>query len=315
MSALKSNNRFYKINPNVDGRDFVVGDLHGCYDELICLLEHVHFNYEQDRVFCVGDLIDRGPKSEDCLKLLREPWFFSSLGNHESMYLDYQRKIKMGNTTGMDNELIFYYEQLAKYEDDIKKIPLGYIIEHINFGKIFIVHGEIVPEHIFSIDMVNTDEDYANLLYSMKTQDLTDAYEKFFEKYSKIDIPESYRQKLLWSRKLFINFYQDNKKFIDNQDFSFLKQLKIVQNLKIFCGHNIVPFPMKIGQQYYIDTGAALGQVNTKKSSHHQLFSQFGHQFYALSMVDINTGICYGCVTSTGEQQNKVFRLKKSLYR
>ena len=46
---------------------------------------------------------------------------------------------------------------------------------------------------------------------------------------------------------------------IDEGDFSFMKLNTFHQETKIFCGHNVVPFPMKIGQQYYIDTGAALG--------------------------------------------------------
>ena len=37
-------------------RTIVIGDLHGCYDELVALLDHVALGAE-DRVVCVGDLI------------------------------------------------------------------------------------------------------------------------------------------------------------------------------------------------------------------------------------------------------------------
>ena len=77
-----------KVPANIDGRDFVVGDLHGCYDELFALLKHVKFDYKNDRVFSTGDLIDRGPKSEECLQLLSKPWFFSVLGNHEDLLIE-----------------------------------------------------------------------------------------------------------------------------------------------------------------------------------------------------------------------------------
>jgi serine/threonine protein phosphatase 1 len=65
------------------GRDFVVGDLHGCVDALRYLLREIGFDAACDRLFSVGDLIDRGAQSEEALTLLDKPWFFSVLGNHE----------------------------------------------------------------------------------------------------------------------------------------------------------------------------------------------------------------------------------------
>lgn len=70
------------------GRDFVVGDLHGQYPLLEAELAHRRFDARADRVFALGDLCDRGPSSERVLELLREPWFFSVLGNHELMLLE-----------------------------------------------------------------------------------------------------------------------------------------------------------------------------------------------------------------------------------
>lgn len=72
---------------NASGRDFVVGDLHGCFDELFKALSAVHFDATRDRLFSVGDLIDRGPQSMQALSLLEEPWFHAVLGNHEAMLL------------------------------------------------------------------------------------------------------------------------------------------------------------------------------------------------------------------------------------
>ncbi|MBK1725997.1 metallophosphoesterase [Halorhodospira neutriphila] len=69
--------------PNPAGRDFVVGDLHGCRAALEALLERAAFDPGRDRLFSVGDLVDRGPDSEGCLALLEEPWFFPVLGNHD----------------------------------------------------------------------------------------------------------------------------------------------------------------------------------------------------------------------------------------
>jgi serine/threonine protein phosphatase 1 len=74
---------------NSRGKDYVVGDLHGCYDLLQRVLNEVDFDTTRDRLFSVGDLIDRGPDSLQCLELLAEPWFYAVKGNHEDLMLDF----------------------------------------------------------------------------------------------------------------------------------------------------------------------------------------------------------------------------------
>lgn len=76
-----------KLPANAVGRDFVVGDLHGCLEQLDELLRVVGFNSAVDRLLSVGDLVDRGPNSMECLQLLGKPWFHSVMGNHEQLML------------------------------------------------------------------------------------------------------------------------------------------------------------------------------------------------------------------------------------
>ncbi len=65
------------------GRTIVVGDIHGCYDELQDLLERIAFGAE-DRVVCVGDLVVKGEKNREVLDLFMSDERFSSvLGNHD----------------------------------------------------------------------------------------------------------------------------------------------------------------------------------------------------------------------------------------
>lgn len=70
---------------NTRGRDFFIGDLHGQYPLLERALQNVDFKRDRDRLFAVGDLIDRGAASHRCLALVNEPWFFSVMGNHEQL--------------------------------------------------------------------------------------------------------------------------------------------------------------------------------------------------------------------------------------
>lgn len=73
---------------NEHGRDLIVGDIHGCFDKLQARLDAVGFDPSTgDRLFSVGDLVDRGPQSDAVLDWLDQPWFHAVLGNHEQMLL------------------------------------------------------------------------------------------------------------------------------------------------------------------------------------------------------------------------------------
>jgi len=65
------------------GRTIVIGDIHGCYDELTMLLERAKFSRD-DKVVAVGDLTVKGPKSRQVLNLFYSDSRFSSVvGNHD----------------------------------------------------------------------------------------------------------------------------------------------------------------------------------------------------------------------------------------
>ena len=73
---------------NEAGRDFVVGDIHGMFPHLRALLGQLDFDSVRDRLFSVGDLVDRGPESVTAIEWLDYPWFHSVRGNHEQFVLD-----------------------------------------------------------------------------------------------------------------------------------------------------------------------------------------------------------------------------------
>lgn len=68
-------------------RQIVIGDIHGCYDELMELLGVVA-PAADDRIIAIGDIVDRGPDSEKVLEFFRDtPSAISLMGNHERKYL------------------------------------------------------------------------------------------------------------------------------------------------------------------------------------------------------------------------------------
>jgi hypothetical protein len=63
-------------------RTIVVGDLHGCADELRDLLRAAGYA-PGDRLVSVGDMVAKGPDSQAVVQLLREEGALAVLGNHD----------------------------------------------------------------------------------------------------------------------------------------------------------------------------------------------------------------------------------------
>lgn len=76
-------NHIKRFTKNTVGRDFCVGDIHGHFTKLQKALDSIGFDPLQDRLFSVGDLVDRGPECRDALDWLDKPWFHPVRGNHD----------------------------------------------------------------------------------------------------------------------------------------------------------------------------------------------------------------------------------------
>ena len=137
---------FKRFEKNLIGKDYVCGDLHGCFSMLEKELKKIHFNFKIDRLFCVGDLADRGPESKFALYYLRKPWFYSVLGNHEDIFLQCHRDKTSDFSWHLRNGgewLIHESEEwIEEYIEEIEKLPLA-----IQVGDIGIVHAR-TPEGV-----------------------------------------------------------------------------------------------------------------------------------------------------------------------
>lgn len=71
----------------IEGKTWFVGDIHGEFSQLLEKLKQLNFDFDRDRLIATGDLIDHGKQSEKCLLLLKRAWFYSVIGNHETLLL------------------------------------------------------------------------------------------------------------------------------------------------------------------------------------------------------------------------------------
>lgn len=148
-------NKVKRFKSNTKGRDLVVGDLHGCCEDLLLALKAIKFNMKIDRLFSVGDLIDRGPDSFECAELIYKPWFHAVQGNHEDLMIksvlhndEHATDIWLNNG-GMwiyddgTYKMRYTKKQLNKLATDLNELP--YVIVVGEGEKRFnIVHAEFI---------------------------------------------------------------------------------------------------------------------------------------------------------------------------
>jgi diadenosine tetraphosphatase ApaH/serine/threonine PP2A family protein phosphatase len=125
---------------NEAGRTIVVGDVHGCYDELLALLEGLGFG-QRDRVVCVGDLVVKGEKNREVLDLfMSDARFNSVLGNHDRAVLRALKGEPVKLKPSQEACLAELEEGRERYRDYLGTLPLV-----IDLGAHLVVHAGLRP--------------------------------------------------------------------------------------------------------------------------------------------------------------------------
>lgn len=137
--------RLKRFSINTAGHDYVVGDIHGCYTKLQLALDDIGFNPDVDRLFSVGDLVDRGPECDKVLDWLKKPWFHPVQGNHDDMAIRYARGHNMDKDNYWTNGGSWLISKLRdeQHEFAVALAELPYAIEiETAAGLIGVVHAD-----------------------------------------------------------------------------------------------------------------------------------------------------------------------------
>lgn len=225
---------------NTSGRDFAVGDIHGCYTRLEQALRALHFDPRIDRLFSVGDLIDRGPESARFAEFLGKDWFHANRGNHEQMMLDAPMDRSWEDNWLNDNggawSKVHDRAQMDAWCAQLNALPVAVEVETMH-GPVGLVHAD---------PMLPT---WAAVRAHLEA--LSDTDEPQFDRFV---------NGMLWSRAL-IN------KMLDDQDRP-ASGLGLPDLHAVVIGHTPLDMPLHIGNVWAIDTGACYRDALTLLNLH-----------------------------------------------
>lgn len=229
-----------KITKNNLGRDFVIGDVHAQKALLLDALASVNFDETKDRLFFIGDLIDRGQEPLFILDWLKKPCAFSIIGNHEVLifnrfkYPAGQKQndaIKLHQRNGGEWFSRLPYEQQEAIYHDLKALPYVITLE-TEKGNIGLVHSE-VPDYLNS---------WNELLEGLDEND-----EKLIED-------------MIWNRDAIAEFY-DYHRYRKWEEGVPVADRWIEDISLTVHGHTGVHEPQVHCNQVWIDTGHVIGSL------------------------------------------------------
>lgn len=123
---------------------YAIGDVQGCYDELSRLLDNLKLDPANDEVWFVGDLVNRGPKSLQVLRLVRQLGRSAlvTLGNHDLHLL---ALALVGQTPVKDGDLrdVLDAPDAAELVDWLRRNPMAHYRPEMNT---LVVHAGVPPQ-------------------------------------------------------------------------------------------------------------------------------------------------------------------------
>lgn len=157
VNGIKGINRqpLWNNRKNESGPFDIIGDIHGCYDELVELVEKLGYRVddtgiavhpENRRLGFVGDLVDRGPKSPEVLRFVmanvRDGRAFCVPGNHDVKLLRFLNGKNVKLTHGLDQTVSQLEIEPEEFREEICFF-IDSLVSHYVFddGKLVVAHA------------------------------------------------------------------------------------------------------------------------------------------------------------------------------
>ena len=122
-------------------KTFIVGDIHGCFEEFLALLKKLDYSPKNHRLILVGDIIGKGPYSLKMLKWVRKHTIEMVRGNHEQVFIDGVKKNQLSKWPALEKLKKDIKNKLDDWIQWLEKTPL--YIEEEDF---LVVHAGLVPK-------------------------------------------------------------------------------------------------------------------------------------------------------------------------
>lgn len=126
---------------------YVIGDLQGCFDPLKALLAKINYQPEQDQLWFVGDLVNRGPQSLECLRFVKATCEAGRgktvLGNHDFHLLGAYCGLEKYQSKSDTLQPILQAEDVDDLIDWLRHQPL--LVEH-DYLPVIMVHAGLPPQ-------------------------------------------------------------------------------------------------------------------------------------------------------------------------
>ena len=249
--------------------DYAIGDVQGCYKTLLALLRKINFNIDRDRLYFLGDVVNRGSNSLETLRFIysNKDNMDLVLGNHDFHLLVCALTERKPNKKDTFLDILTSTDR-AKLIDYLLQRPLA-----IDYKGSLFVHAGVPPQWDKSDVLLNSAIVENNLQSNQVVSFLSKMYgnspNSWRDNMSNIE-----KSRYIINALMRIRFCKkngelefDHKLNIDKNPKGykawFLHSKRIMNNQRIFFGHWSTLKEIKIKNIYPLDHGCVWGGMLT----------------------------------------------------
>ena len=188
--------------------NYLIGDLQGCYDPLQRMLDKLRFDPAVDRLWCPGDLVNRGGQSLETLRLLHSlgDRFIMTLGNHDLYLLAENWRFPDGGSKNKEMNAVLEAPDRHELMTWLQQQPLAYWSREFN---VLMVHAGVIPQWTVEQTLSYAAE-VEHVLRSKKSR-------KYFARRNKNWVRKWHKNRTGWRRRRLISNILTQMRFCDSK--------------------------------------------------------------------------------------------------